>query len=195
MATAAVTAAAMGSAMLKSISATKDGSTSGGYSRHFSLLRCRNSVSEQLPSSGSTRRMLAAVAAASATPGSEAIRPRGRSGRWRQRRHKNVVGGANDYKTGAREKQGSGGHVPDEGDDVGHDAGDVVRAAARVSRLDQPPGRLLGIGQAAQRVPDDLGADHGGQAVRAQQVPVARLGVVQRGVEFHGAAVNGPQQQ
>ncbi len=29
------------------ISATKDGSTSGGYCRHFSLLRCRNSVSEQ----------------------------------------------------------------------------------------------------------------------------------------------------
>src|SRR5215472_6104134 len=48
----------MGSARAKSISATKAGSTSGGYVAHLTLLRCRSSASEQVPSSGSTRRML-----------------------------------------------------------------------------------------------------------------------------------------
>ena len=97
---------------------------------------------------------------------------------------------------GSQEPRHSGGHVPDEGDDVGHDAGDVVRAAARVGGLDQPPGRLLGIGHATQRVTDDLRADHGGQAVRAQQVPVAqpRLADLQIRLGLRGP-VEGAQQQ
>src|SRR5579859_7580964 len=61
MARAAVTAAVIGSARAKSISATKAGSTSGGYSRHLTLLRWYRPVSERVPSSGSTRRMLAAA--------------------------------------------------------------------------------------------------------------------------------------
>src|SRR5262249_53504847 len=39
---------------------------------------------------------------------------------------------------------GLAGRLPDEGDDVGHDTGDVVRAAARVGRLDQRPAACPG---------------------------------------------------
>src|SRR5215469_4032247 len=64
-------------------------------------------------------------------------------------------------------------------DDVGDDAGDVVGAAGRVRRLDQPLDRLVGIAAITQRVPDGLRGDHGAQPVGAQQVPVAGQRVVQ----------------
>ena len=58
-------------------------------------------------------------------------------------------------------------------DDVRDDARDVVGPAAAQRQLDQPVGALPRVRVGPQRVGEGLVADHPGQAVGAQQVPVA----------------------
>src|SRR5258708_1128193 len=90
---------------------------------------------------------------------------------------------------------GRGGGGGGGGGGVGGGGGEVGGGGGRVGGLDQPRCGLFGIAGPAQRVADRLGADHAGEAVGAQQVPVTGPGVVQRGVQFHGGAVDGTQQQ
>src|SRR5580698_9300263 len=62
-------------------------------------------------------------------------------------------------------------------DDVGHDAGDVVVAAAVDGKLDQASGRLVGIAHLPQHLPDGFCRRRLVQAVGAQQVTVAQAGL------------------
>ena len=62
-------------------------------------------------------------------------------------------------------------------DDVGHDAGDVVRAAAAQRQIDHAVGALPWIPVGAQRLGQGLVADHPGQPVRAEQEAVAGPGL------------------
>jgi hypothetical protein len=80
------------------------------------------------------------------------------------------------------------------GDDVGHDDGDVVRAAALERQLDQPVDGVLRRRQ-QQRVQDGLLGDHPGQPVGAQQVAVALDGLPDVQVRLDLAAVQRPHQQ
>ena len=79
-------------------------------------------------------------------------------------------------------------------DDVGDDHGDVVRAAAAQRQLDEPVGGRLGIG-VLQRLGEGLLADHAGEAVGAQQVPVAGARLAHGEVGLDLLAVEGAQQQ
>ncbi len=78
---------------------------------------------------------------------------------------------------------------------VGHDAGDVVRAAAPDGQLDELQDHLVQVLDLGQRPVQGLLADHPGQPVRAEQVPVAQPGLAQRQVRLDvGPAVQGAQQ-
>jgi hypothetical protein len=79
-------------------------------------------------------------------------------------------------------------------DDVGHDHGDVVGAAAAQRELDEPVGGGLGVG-VLQRLGERLLADDAGQAVGAEQVPVAGPGLAHGEVGLDLLAVERAQQQ
>ena len=80
--------------------------------------------------------------------------------------------------------------------DVGHDAGDVVRATAVQGEVDELAGDCFRVLDAGQRLPQRLVADHAGKPVRAEQVTVPGVPVVDRQVRLGGRpAVQGPQQQ
>ncbi len=77
-------------------------------------------------------------------------------------------------------------------DDVGDDAGDVVRSAAAQGQVDERVDRLLGVA-AGQRLAQGLVADDPGQPVAAQQVAVAGAGVADRQVDLDvGSGRRGP---
>ena len=79
---------------------------------------------------------------------------------------------------------------------VGHDAGDVVRAAAADGQLDQLHDRVVRVRDGLQRLVQGLVGDHVGQAVGAQQVAVAEPGLADRQVGVGlGPAVERAQQQ
>ena len=80
--------------------------------------------------------------------------------------------------------------------DIGHDAGDVVRPAAVQRELDELPGDRIGVLDGSHRLAQRLVADHPGQPVRAEQVPVTRLAVVHGQVRLGDRpAVQGPEQE
>ena len=103
-----------------------------------------------------------------------------------------------DVRRGASHDRGAGGRQPGRGrvHDIGHDAGDVVRAAAVQRELDQLARDGLGVCDGGQRLAQHLVADHAGQPVRAEQVAVACLAVVHGKVGLGDRpAVQRPQQQ
>src|SRR3954469_11069674 len=79
-------------------------------------------------------------------------------------------------------------------DDVGDDHRDVVGAAAAQGELDQPVRGGLGVG-VLERLGDRLLADHAGEPVGAEQVPVAGAGVAHGEVGLDVLTVERAQQQ
>ncbi len=105
------------------------------------------------------------------------------------------VGDRADHLRGLRDlaAEGVGGADVDH---VRDDAGDVVRAAAAQRQLDQLLDGLLRRVVAAERLLQGLVADRAGQAVGADQVPVAGPDLADRQVGLDlAAAVQGAHQQ
>ena len=103
-----------------------------------------------------------------------------------------------DVRGGAGQDRGPRRGHPGRGrvHDIRHDAGDVVRPAAVQRELDELPGDCLGVFDGGQRLAQRLVADHPGQPVRAEQVPVPGLAVVHGQVGLgHRPAVQRPQQE
>ena len=98
--------------------------------------------------------------------------PGGRGGRVGRADHAAVVGGRAADDRSLLEDVLVG--------DVGHDHRDVVRTATAQRELDEPLGALVRVGVLAHGGRDGLVGHHPGQAVAADQVPVAGHGLADR---------------
>jgi len=88
---------------------------------------------------------------------------------------------------------GRSGPQPRGVDDVGHDDGDVVRTAAAQGQLHQPVARVLRVRDAERLLQRLEPPDRSGEAVGAEQVPVAVTRLAHRQVEVDAVTpVEGP---